>query len=77
MLDCKCNRKSQSKNHSRLHRLGKTSASASRKYRYDLEKERICIVILSISAFESMLISVLGFSLKKKVVSLSTINLHI
>lgn len=45
MLNCKCNRKSQGKNHSRLYGLGKTSASTSRKYPYISEKEVIYVTI--------------------------------
>lgn len=60
MLDCVTGNQ-RVKNHSRLQRLGKISARASGKYNYDLEKERIYITIMD-SAFESMLIPVLGFS---------------
>lgn len=61
MLDSKCHRKSEGKNHSRLHRLGKTAIRALRKYYYALEKERIYIPIMVLSAFQSMLILILVF----------------
>lgn len=45
MLDCKYNRKSEGKKITAGF-IGKISARASRKYHYDLEKERIYIVIM-------------------------------
>lgn len=62
MLDSKYHGKSEGKNHSRLHRFGKTASRASRKYHYALEKERIYIFIMGLSAFQSLLILILGFS---------------